>query len=187
MTRFHTVLLGFCILVGSQNIAQAGWEKLYNRYNIHVATRDSRGRTSYTASYANYTSPGPGHWIIAPNTELMVAVGRGGFTIRLADQRTVEFEFHPQRMGMSVKEYLDKIMSAEPVDLSGYSALDQQGIKEGKALVGMTKAGVMAAMGYPAAHKTPSLDDSTYVYWTNRFGTVAVQFDADGRVVKITD
>jgi hypothetical protein len=187
MIRFRMALLGFAILIGSQGVAQAGWEKLYNRYNIHVATREGRGRPAHIASYANYTSPGPGHWIIPPNTELMVEIGRSGFTIRLEDKRTVVFEFQAVRMGMTVKEYLGKIMSAEPVDLSGYSELDRQGIKEGKALVGMSKAGVMAALGYPAAHRTPSLDESTYVYWTNRFSTVAVKFGADGRVDSIVD
>ena len=186
MTRFHTVFLGFVLLVGSQGISHAGWEKLYNRYNIHVASKESRGRATHSASYANYTSPGPGHWIIAPNTELMVKTGRRGLNIRLTDGRTVIFEYHAPRMEMSAKEYLGKIMSPEPVDLSGYGELDKQGIKDGKALVGMTKEGVVAALGYPATHRTPSLKESTYVYWRNRFGTVAVEFDADGKVIKGT-
>jgi hypothetical protein len=62
-----------------------------------------------------------------------------------------------------------------------------KGIEEGKAYPGMTREGILTALGYPATHRTPSLDAGTWVYWTNRFGTLAVEFDAKGNVTKVTD
>jgi hypothetical protein len=51
----------------------------------------------------------------------------------------------------------------------------------------MTKEGILTALGYPAAHRTSSLDAGTWIYWTNRFGTLSVDFDAKGKVTKVTN
>ncbi len=67
---------------------------------------------------------------------------------------------------------------------SGLSALDRQGIREGKALIGMSKDGVILAIGYPPEHKTPSLDGDAWRYWTSRFGQMVVNFQ-NGHVVSI--
>ena len=90
-------------------------------------------------------------------------------------------------MGMSVDEYLDLISSPDPVSVGGLSALDRKGIDAGRALPGMTKRGVLAALGYPARHRTPSVESDRWIYWTNRFKTRAVEFDANGEVARVTD
>ncbi len=64
------------------------------------------------------------------------------------------------------------------------SSLDQQGIRAGRALPGMTKEGVILAIGYPPPHRTPSLQGDAWRYWVGRSATVVVQF-RDGRVVRI--
>jgi outer membrane protein assembly factor BamE (lipoprotein component of BamABCDE complex) len=76
-------------------------------------------------------------------------------------------------------------LSPGPVSYSGLTAEDQEGIKAGKATVGMTKQGVKVALGYPAQCKTPSLDANTWVYWKSRFNTRAVNFGGDGKVESI--
>lgn len=86
---------------------------------------------------------------------------------------------------MSVDEYIDLITSTEPTSLKGLSKLDKKGVAEGKAIKGMTRKGVMAALGYPATHRTPSPDSDTWVYWTNRYGTVAIEFGSGDTVVNI--
>ncbi|WP_455210737.1 hypothetical protein [Kaarinaea lacus] len=65
------------------------------------------------------------------------------------------------------------------------SAKDQEGIAQGKALVGMSKQGVIYAIGYPPLGATPSTDASTWKYWFNRFNTFAVIFSADGIVTQV--
>lgn len=66
-------------------------------------------------------------------------------------------------------------------EIARLPAIDRQGIEQGKALVGMSKRGVVLALGYPPPHVTPSLDADRWVYWTNRMNRVAVIFQ-DGRV-----
>jgi serine/threonine-protein kinase len=64
------------------------------------------------------------------------------------------------------------------------SSLDQQGIREGRVLPGMTKEGVILAIGYPPEHKTPSTASNDWRYWTGTLSTMVVQFE-DGRVTNI--
>jgi len=67
------------------------------------------------------------------------------------------------------------------------SKVDQKGIKKGRALPGMTRQGVIFAMGYPPKHQTPDLDADTWLYWQNRWNRVAVEFDDKGKVEGIRE
>lgn len=63
------------------------------------------------------------------------------------------------------------------------SDIDRQGINDGKVEVGMTKSAVIQAIGYPPVFRTPKLmSNQTWVYWTNRWNTMSVQFNAAGKV-----
>ncbi len=65
--------------------------------------------------------------------------------------------------------------------------LDQQGIREGRALVGMTRQGVILAMGHPPRRANPDPNASSFLYWKSRFNRVEIQFDANGLVSAIRD
>lgn len=69
-------------------------------------------------------------------------------------------------------------------DLSALSEVDQQGIALGRAIVGMSKQGVLYAMGLPPDHKTPSLDMDLWTYWRNKFVSTTVRFE-NGAVVEV--
>ena len=68
-----------------------------------------------------------------------------------------------------------------------WSTIDKEGINRGEALVGMSKDGVIFAIGYPPEHKTPSLEGNTWMYWSNRWDRFAVEFDQNGLVSNIKD
>ena len=164
--------------------ALAGDEVRYTKVNIHAQSKNAE---IARASYANYTDPGAGHVVVPAGTKILITdKSRKSFTFTYDDgQKEVIFEYHEPRMQMSLDAYLDKITSATPVSFAGLSELDRKGIAEGKALPGMTRDGVMAALGYPATHRTPSLDAKTWIYWTNRFKTIGVEFDDKGKVKAI--
>ena len=69
--------------------------------------------------------------------------------------------------------------------MKSLSAIDQDGIAKGKAQAGMTREGVLLAMGRPPFHVNPSLDVPEWMYWRNRFVRTAVQFDDKGIVVNV--
>ena len=158
---------------------------LYTRYNLHYITQKGNN----VASYANLTDY-PGHNVLPYNTKVEVKPWKRGYRITAVDAGIVIlFDYKSQNMdGMRGSDYLDLILSPEPVSYTGLATEDEQGIQQGKALVGMTKQGVMIALGYPAKHRTPSLDENTWAYWKGRLGNPRlVQFDGNGKVVSITN
>ncbi|MCF8045880.1 MAG: hypothetical protein K9J83_08455 [Desulfarculaceae bacterium] len=157
---------------------------VHTKYNIHIQHKGDKA----LASYANWVGPFPGHDVIEPDTKVVASRWRSGFRLDCVEKGlTVLFEFDPARMNMSASEYVKKITSGEPVSYDHLSGVDQKGIRNGEAYRGMSKKGVMAALGYPAAHRTPSPDSDTWTYWTNRFNTIAVHFDDSGKVREVID
>lgn len=69
--------------------------------------------------------------------------------------------------------------------LASLSAKDREGVEKGQALVGMSKDGIVIALGYPPRHVTPSLDSDRWTYWSNRFNRFIVEFDGNGTVSQI--
>lgn len=161
-------------------------EELYLKYNVH--TQVDRANV-LKGSYANYTNPGAGHMIIPAGTKINITKKsrRGFFFSHEFSGQEAFVEYHQGNMGMDMDTYIALITSTSPVNLTKFSATDQKGISEGRAIVGMTREGIMTALGYPASHRTPSLEATRWIYWQNRFRTLAVDFGADGKVSSITN
>jgi outer membrane protein assembly factor BamE (lipoprotein component of BamABCDE complex) len=70
-------------------------------------------------------------------------------------------------------------------EIQRLSAVDQEGIRLGKATVGMSKTGVKYAIGYPPKRDTPSLDSNEWKYWSSHFKNMFLVFDAQGKVSEI--
>lgn len=198
------LLLGAQALMGGHNGYDPGEiparqtsETLYLKSNIHA----QQGATDCKASYANWTDPGDGHFIVPVNTPIRMGELTGigakirasrGFLIVVLDEnfpesrREIFFEYSSPNMGgIDESEYLDLIASSSQTSLGHLSQLDRKGISEGKVYEGMTKEGVRMALGYPAKHRTPSLEENTWIYWRNRFRTMVVEFGQDGKVTLI--
>jgi len=165
-------------------------EKVYLKNNIHVQEQTTRkGEAVYRASYANYTDPGSGHLIFPVNTPVTITTAHGirgkGIVITTQAGQVIHLEFNSKNMGMQPEEYFSFITSSSITPISYLSSIDRKGIEDGKAYAGMTKEGVRIALGYPAVHKTPSLDGNSWTYWKNRFATTVVEFGNDGKVISI--
>ena len=172
---FITVLPALCL------------ESVYLKNNIHY---QSKNNGTHWASYANYTDPGSGHNIIPVNTKISITSKRtfkgvGILITILEDGKQIHMEYNRRNMKMPMDDYMKAIASPEKTPLNQMSQIDQKGIKEGKAHIGMSKDGVRIALGFPAQHKTPSLESNTWIYWRNRFKTTAVEFDGNGKVSSI--
>ena len=50
---------------------------------------------------------------------------------------------------------------------------------------GMTKDQVLMSLGWPAAHRTPSTEGSSWHYWRNRWVQFDVYFDEHSKVVRV--
>lgn len=184
LSRFFLVALSVVVAGcgGHSSQRSDGQNALYLKNNIHV---QEHRHQEYRASYANWTNPGKGHIIVPVNTPVTIGSFNRGFAITTQAGHTILFEYDDKNMGMSSEQYIALITSPQPIPLNNLSEIDLKGIKDGKAYVGMTKGGVKIALGYPAVHRTPSLDNNTWIYWTNRFKSIAIEFDEKGIVKKI--
>lgn len=72
-----------------------------------------------------------------------------------------------------------KVVGTTKVDLAQFTDAEREAILSGQVKPGMRKKAVIAAIGYPPQHKTPSLDGNDWRYWANRFGTFVVHFNND--------
>ena len=153
---------------------------VYSRYNLHYVAEKGVNK----GSYANWTN-WPGHTFVPYNTKIQVrALSGKRIEFVTNNEVVIIWEFDPVRMEMSGSEYIKLITSPTPVSSEGLSEVDRKGIEAGKALPGMSKQGVMIALGYPAKHKTPSLENNRWTYWGGRNNSYAVEFDANGKVAK---
>ena len=157
----------------------AGTENgVYSSYNLHFVTVKGINK----GSYANWTRH-PEHAFVPYNTKIKVkTLSRKKFEFVTDSGVAIIWEFDSVKMGMSGSDYIKLITSPTPVSYEGLSAVDRQGIEAGKALPGMSKQGVMVALGYPAKHMTPSMESNSWTYWGGRMDNYRVEFDANGKV-----
>jgi hypothetical protein len=119
--------------------------------------------------------------------------------VTLLERNAKRLLFRNEANGMSY-EYFNHNAAAEPFAdhlthyfgtecpkqaLDALSEIDRQGVALGKPLVGMSKPGVVFAMGYPPRHVNPSLDSNRWIYWLGRFDQEVVVFDDGGHVLEI--
>ena len=104
-----------------------------------------------------------------------------------ATGKVYEYDYHEKAAAEPFGDHLAHYFGSPcpRAALDALPELDRRGIEQGKALPGMSKAGVAFAMGYPPRHVTPSLDARRWIYWTNRVNRIAVVFDESGHVVAV--
>ncbi len=159
-------------------------KKVYTKYNIHVM---DNGR-NLKAHYTNWVGPFKGHSIIPLNTKVISKKWRQGFILERVDTgQNIYFYFNKRDMTMSSSQYINIITSPKKNLMSKFSNLDKKGIKRGKVYKGMTKKGVLAALGYPARHKTSSLKNRYWIYWQNKWLTRMIKFNKDGKVISVAE
>lgn len=97
---------------------------------------------------------------------------------------TFVYDKHAKGAGVSFEAVLGEFFGAkcDKDKVSKMSKVDQKGIKRGVALKGMTRQGVLYAMGRPPYHANPDLEAYTWMYWQNRFVRKAIEFDDNGIV-----
>jgi hypothetical protein len=195
LLSFFLILFG-CMTSGSQQKSELkkqpekkGVQKtniqikyLYTKYNIHIMNSGK----DIKAYYTNWIGPFSGHSILSLNTKVMIKEWSKGFILHRVDTgRDIYFLYNGKHMKMSVTQYINIITSNKKTSISGFSALDKKGIKDGKVYLGMTKNGIISALGYPAKHKTPSLKNKYWVYWQNKWITKTIQFNNSGIVINV--
>lgn len=100
-------------------------------------------------------------------------------------EMTVKSEKHTKKAGVSFQQALSNYFgeSCDKAKLDSLSKIDKEGIRLGIVKNGMTKDGVLFAMGRPPIHANPDLSMPTWTYWINRWKRKLIDFNEDGVVV----
>ncbi len=102
-------------------------------------------------------------------------------------QYTWVYTKHTRQAGMSLADNLTLFFGRDPAayDSAQFSDADNEGIRLGNVTVGMSRAGVLLAIGTPPAHGTPNLKLPTWTYWKNVWTRRTVTFGPDGLVSEV--
>lgn len=157
---------------------------VYSKLNIHARWCPGRfGGGRYEARLGNVVSGDAGSVVIPVNTPMTIEpIRRDCMRIAAHGGRAVFLGLGSGGPGMDRAEYLLYLAATTPVSFGGYTDTDLRGIREGRPLAGMSRAGVLAALGLPAPSFTSSLDQDTWAYSAQSGVSLAVQFDESGHV-----
>jgi len=102
------------------------------------------------------------------------------------DSRVFRLWMRYGRGEMDIAGFFAKVLLDEDptASLKDASAEIRQAIRDGRVIVGMSKAETIMARGYPPAHQTPRLDGSEWIYYVSNGIVDSVRF-GDGRVSEI--
>ncbi len=119
----------------------------------------------------------------------MMQLTRKRLMFRVLETNKVYYYVNHKAAAEPFEQHIDRFFGPE-CDLDAVKRLgeaDRDGIRTGMVSLGMTKQGVIFALGYPPRHVTPNLDSTSWIYWKNRFNRISVTFDESGVVTGILD
>jgi outer membrane protein assembly factor BamE (lipoprotein component of BamABCDE complex) len=146
-------------------------DTLYTLTNLHF---DPRKPVLYSTNFQLGS-------LIPMCTKVVVNEQSGSKIVFTAVSTNVRYDYlwrdksTPEGLGTNFTRYFGPACNSAVVKTM--SDIDQTGIRQGQALVGMTKQGVIYAIGYPPTSQTGSTDLDQWRYWHSRFKTFLVFFD----------
>lgn len=151
-------------------------EGVYTLVNLHP---DPENKRLYTV---NYQQPG----LIPVCTPVTITKLTRKAMIFEADGQEYEYLLH-KTLPIDFQEHLAKFFGTDcpKSKVANLSERDREGVDLGRAVPGMSREGVLIAMGPPPSHAN-SLDANQWTYWQNRWGKMRVEFDGD-RVSRVVD
>lgn len=154
-------------------------DKVYTLVNLHPD--EARGLLYST----NYQLPS----LLPRCTKVeLKKISKKGLVFFVPDRgREYTYKYVPKHSIDSIQIHLRDFFGSKcnPNDVKKMSKADQEGIKQGMPVMGMTKKGVLMAMGRPPKHVNPTLDSDTWTYWRNKLARRVVTFDSKGKVTHI--
>lgn len=102
---------------------------------------------------------------------------------------TFKYDGHTKKAGVSFAEAVSTFFGprCDKSRMNRLSKADREGIRLGRAKVGMSRDGILFALGRPPYHANPDLSLAAWTYWINKFNRVVIEFDQQGQVTAIRD
>ncbi len=182
----------FFILVSCIFLASFGCAKYIKVKELANPYKDKLVYTTVNMRYDGQRSKGS---YIAYNSLTLLPVNsrvfikkitQSGFILQIPSGQIVSFAYKNTWGGKPIDKIIPLLFSETNIsaEISKFNERDTRGIKIGDALIGMSKKGVIVAMGYPAVHMTPSTDQDVWTYWENRFAKYKLTFK-DDKIIEV--
>ncbi len=163
------------LIDGEKSLMQSS--KVYTQTNLHP---DEQRKRLYSINYQQ------GGFIPRCTEVKLIDVSAKKLIISTGEN---EYQYLYHKASGSFDDNIQKYFntSCKKSKLRNLNAIDKEGLKAGKVFKGMTKEGVILAIGYPPVHKTKSLEEKRWKYWSSKFNTFDVVFGKDNKVKSIID
>jgi hypothetical protein len=109
----------------------------------------------------------------------LVSLAQREMVLELPSGQTVIFEWVKDYTLRPLAEIASELLGERPVPIEQLGGELATSVKSGELRLGMTKEQVLLTRGYPPRHRTPTLAENRWVYWSNRFVTLTLLFDDD--------
>lgn len=177
MSKIFLVFISFSIF---SSLSFAEFEIGGTLYTTHgfYAEKGKSYTTNYRAGYC-----------IPRGSEVAVLSVRGNkatLSVKHNGLGTVKLINVKKYSGMEMSDYLDRMMTKTKPNNKEFAKKMRDDIERCAPRIDMTKGEVIAAIGYPPQHKTPSGDMSEWRYWRKRFDKEVFYFK-DGKLLAIQD
>jgi len=156
------------IAADTNAISAVKGDKLYTQFSLFY--EDNVHRTT------NYRKG-----VLVPiNTEVtFVKANKKEIDVIISDDTELKIVNIQKYSGENINGIFHRTFGKTPVDLSRFSTKEKSSIEAGEVEAGMSKDAVIAALGYPPKHQTPTLKSNHWRYWHNLFKTFVVHFEND--------
>ncbi|HXF11282.1 MAG TPA: hypothetical protein VN625_10905 [Desulfuromonadaceae bacterium] len=143
-------------------------DKLYTQFSLFYEDKVHRTTNYRIGSF------------VPINTEVtFVKANKSEILVTLPGGTQLTIENVEKYSGEKIPAIFTRTFAKTPLDLSQFSAKEKTSIEAGEVEPGMSKDAVIASLGYPPKHQTPTLKGNQWRYWRNRFATFVVHFDDD--------
>ncbi|MCA9603499.1 MAG: hypothetical protein KC417_15815 [Myxococcales bacterium] len=149
-------------------------QNVYTQTNLHI---DERGNL-WSMNYIEGT--------VLPRCTAVhidaVSTKKLVFTVQ-SSRVSYEYAFDRRHMKEEIPQHLNRYFgpACDAEKPASMGEADQAGIRDGRIYAGMSKEGVLMAVGYPPPSRNPTLESNTWVYMKNRKNTLEIIF-VDGFV-----
>lgn len=154
-------------------------KEVYTLTNLHP---DEQNKRLYTTNYQL-----PGRIKVCTKVEILKLKKKKMIFSPVDNDREYTYLMHrkatPEGFEENIKHYFGPKCPA--AEIKTLSKVDQKGIKDARGLVGMTRRGIIIAMGYPPQHVTYDLESDEWTYWKNKWTRRVIVFGENGKVQEI--
>jgi hypothetical protein len=183
-TVLTSTLASGCALQGPEAMAKipglAGATEVYTLTNLHP---DDPRPVLYTTNYQR-----AGLIPVCTRVNIVSLSYENEMRFQIAETgKEYAYAYHPgvgERFEGNIARYFGPVCPRDQIARLG--EIDRRGIEAGVAKVGMSRMGVIYAIGYPPHKATPDLEGDVWRYWRNKLATFTVEFDDRGRVKRVS-